>query len=55
MQMNMSKMMSLTLLSYDLTDSVKEASVARSEGTLVVDQLHLEEEGRTVGSNPWSF
>lgn len=36
----------LTLFSDYLTDAVKEASVARSEGTLVVDHLHLEDEGR---------
>lgn len=36
----------LTLFSDNLADAVKEASVARSEGTLVVDQLHLEDEGR---------
>lgn len=30
-----------TLFSDNLTDAVKEPSVARSEGTLVVDHLHL--------------
>lgn len=31
---------------------MKEASVARSEGTLVMDHLHLEDEGRTNSFNP---
>lgn len=39
---------SLTLFSDNLTDSVKEASVARSEGTLVMDHLHLKDEERTI-------
>lgn len=40
----------LTLFSDDLTDSVKEASVARSEGTLVVDHLHLEDRWEVGGT-----
>lgn len=30
---------------------MKEASVARSEGALVMDQLYLEDEGRTILSD----
>lgn len=41
----------LTLLSDNLTDSMKEASVARSEGALVMDQLNLKDERETILSD----
>lgn len=43
----------LTLLSDDLADAVEKASVARPEGTLVVDHLHLQEQADCpVSSTP---
>lgn len=45
----------LTLFSDNLTDSMKEASVARSERTLVMDQFHLEDKGRTILTDTHPF